>query len=331
MTDGDGIETARGTGTGTAVDWTWESGGSAIGVYRWTISAGAARSATGVLRGGGGASTLAIESVVAEPDAISPNGDGQADSTTLTYRISAPANVTIEVTDEIGSVLATLVDRVWTRAAESSTEFDGAELPDGNYNVVVTARTAAGATAQTVIPLSVNRTLGLVTATPGVFSPNGDGRKDRMTLTFDLAAAADVRIRIERDGRWVASPLAGSFLAGAQRFVWDGARAGGVLRDGEYSAVVEATGGPGSIAFSVPFVADTVAPRVRILPSERLRVEVSEPAALTLVIDGQSLKVEAKRAGVMRIPWAATVRRVRVVAWDAAGNVSEPAVRVRRD
>jgi hypothetical protein len=164
-----------------------------------------------------------------------------------------------------------------------------------------------------------------------VFSPNGDGRKDRMTVTFDLAAAVDVRIRIERDGRWVASPLTGRFLAGQQRFVWDGARAGGVLRDGEYSAVVEAIGGPGSIAFSVPFVADTVAPRVRILPSERLRVEVSEPAALTLVIDGQPLKVEAKRAGVVRIPWAVPVRRVRAVAWDPAGNVSEPAVRVRRD
>ncbi len=331
MTDGDGSETARGTGTGTAVDWTWESGGSAIGVYRWTISAGAARSATGVLRGGGGTSTLAIESVVAEPEAISPNGDGQADSTTLTYQISAPANVTIEVTDEIGSVLATLVDRVWTRAGQSSVEFDGAELPDGNYTALITARTAAGATVQTMIPLSVNRTLGLVTATPVAFSPNGDGRKDRLTLTFELAATADVRIRIERDGRWVASPLIGSYPAGPQRFVWDGVRGAGVLRDGEYTAIVEAFGGPGKIAFGVPFVTDTTAPRLRILPNERLRVEVSEPAALTLVIDGQPLKVEATRAGVVRIPWAAPVRRVRVVAWDAAGNVSEPAVRVRRD
>ena len=53
--------------------------------------------------------------LAAEPEAISPNGDGQADTTTLTYRISASANVTIEVTDAIGGVVSTVVDRVWTR------------------------------------------------------------------------------------------------------------------------------------------------------------------------------------------------------------------------
>ena len=213
----------------------------------------------GVVRaGGGGTSPLAIETAVAEPEAISPNGDGQADTTTLTYRISAPANVTVEVTDEIGGVLATLVDRVWTRAGQHTASSSTApSSPDGNYNVVVTARTAAGVSVQKVIPLSVNRTLGLVTVAPAAFSPNGDGRKDRLTLTFALAAPADVRIRIEREGRWVASPLVGSFLAGTQRFVWDGARAAGVLRDGEYTAVVEAIGGPGTIAFGVPFVSDT--------------------------------------------------------------------------
>jgi hypothetical protein len=51
---------------------------------------------------------------------------------------------------------------------------------------------------------------------------------------------------------------------------------------------------------------------------------------LTLVIDGQSLKREVKRAGVVRVPWSGPATRVRVVAWDAAGNTSGPTVRIQR-
>ena len=86
------------------------------------------------------------------------------------------------MTDAIGGVVATVVDRVWTGAGQHTVELDGALLADGSYNVVVTARTAAGASVQKVIPLSVNRTLGLVTAAPLAFSPNGDGRRDRLAL-----------------------------------------------------------------------------------------------------------------------------------------------------
>jgi hypothetical protein len=325
-----GDEVARGTGTGTAVDWTWESAGARADSYRWTISAGSARPAAGTLRAGGGTPPLAIETLVAEPEAISPNGDGQADATTLTYRLSASANVTIEVTDAIGGVVATVVDRMWTAGGQHAVELDGAMLADGTYNVVVTARTATGVSIQRVIPLSVNRTLGLVAIAPAAFSPNGDGRKDRLTLTFSLAAPADVRIRVEREGRWVASPLTASFLTGTQTFVWDGVRGTGLLRDGEYAAVVEATGGVGAISYGVSFLSDSTAPRVRILPGTGLKVEVSEPAVLTFVIDGQALRREVKRSGVVRIPWAGPATRVRVVAWDAAGNASGPVVRIRR-
>ena len=330
ITSSAGVELARGTGTGTAVDWTWDSTGVPAGTYTWTITAGAARPAVGTWRAGGGAAPLAVDDLVAEPEAISPNGDGQADTTTLRYRLSAPANVTVELTDAIGGVVATVVDRVWTRAGPHTATVAADALADGRYNVVVTARTAAGASVQKVIPLSVSRTLGLVVVTPQAFSPNGDGRKDRLTLTFSLAAPAAVRVRVEREGRWVASPLSASLTPGSQRLVWDGARAAGLLRDGEYRAVVEADDGIGAISYGVPFVSDTVAPRVRILAGRGLKVEVSEPAILTFVIDGRSLRKQVQTRGVVRIPWSGTARSVRVVAWDAAGNVSGPAVRVRR-
>jgi hypothetical protein len=325
-----GAELGRGTGAGTTVDWTWDSAGTPPGSYTWTVTAGSARPASGILRAGGGAPPLAIETAVVENEAISPNGDGQADTTVLTYRISAAANVTVEVTDEIGGVVATVVDRVWTGAGQHTVTIGGDALEDGHYNVVVTARTATDVSAQKLVPLTVNRTLGLVTVTPATFSPNGDGRRDAITMTFSLAAPADVRVRIEREGRWVASPLAASFVAGTQSIVWDGTRASGRLRDGEYQAVVEAVGGVGPISFGVPFLSDTVAPRVRILPGKGIRIEVSEPSLLTLLIDGQPLKREVKKSGVVRIAWTGPATRVRVVAWDGAGNLSAPVVRLRR-
>ena len=326
----DGREVARSGGSGTLVDWTWESAGVPSGSYRWTITAGAARPATGVLRAGAGTSSLAISALAAQPAAISPNGDGQADTATVTYRLSTAANVTVDVTDSLGGVVATLVDRVWTRAGDNTVDVDGAQLLDGGYSVVVTARTANGAEAQSVIPLAVNRTLGLVSVTPALFSPNSDGRKDALTVTFALTAPAQVRVRIVREGRWVATPLVSGLEAGVQRFSWDGMRAGGPLRDGAYEVNVEATSEVGTISFGVPFASDTAAPRVRILPGRGVRVEVSEPSTLTLVIDGRALKREVAKPGTVRIPWSGPARRVRVVAWDGAGNVSTPAVRLLR-
>jgi len=330
MTSSTGAEVARGTGTGAEVDWTWESGGTPAGAYRWTVAASSARPATGVLRAGGGAAPLVIDTVAAEPEAISPNEDGQADTAMLTYRISTAANVTVEVRDVIGGLLATVVDRGWMQAGQHTATIDGAALADGDYNIVVTARSAVGVSVQTVVPLRVNRTLGLVAVAPPAFSPNGDGRKDRLNLSFSLTTLADVRIRMEREGRWVASPLTASFPAGMQTFAWDGARSVGTLRDGEYRAVVEASSELGVISYGVPFLVDTTAPRVRILPGKRLSVEVSEPSLLTFVIDGQALGRDVRRAGVVRIPWSGPATRVRVVAWDAAGNVSGPVVRVQR-
>jgi hypothetical protein len=331
VTTAAGAHVAQGSGAGTVVDWTWDSAGAPPGSYRWTIAAGAARPATGILRAGGSTTALAIESAAALPDAISPNGDGQADAATVTYRITSAANVTVEVTDALGGVVATVVDRVWTQAGEHTVSVDGASLVDGEYSVVITARTAAGVSVQSIVPLHVNRTLGLVTSVPAAFSPNGDGRKDRLTLSFTLGAPADAVVRIERDGRWVATPLTGVFGVGTQRLEWDGSRASGMLRDGEYSAVVEVTNELGVISYGVPFVSDTVAPRVRFLPGKRVALEVSEPSVLTLVIDGRALRREVSKAGTVRIAGAGAATRVRVVAWDAAGNSSGPVLRVRRE
>ncbi|HUF02103.1 MAG TPA: peptidoglycan recognition protein [Gaiellaceae bacterium] len=321
-----GGEVARGAGTGMAVDWTWDATAALAGTYTWTISSGTARPAGGTVRAGATV-TLALQEVAAVPAGISPNGDGQADSAVLTYRLTAGANVTVEVLDPAGSPVATVVDRVWTRAGENNAVVDGALLVDGRYDVVITARRADGAEATTSVPLVVSRTLGTVAVSPTVFSPNGDGRKDRVTVTFSLASAADVRVRVLREGRGVAGLLSAQLTVGSKRVTWTGLRASGSIQDGEYSVVVDADDAVGRVTYAVPLVSDTTAPRVRILPGPRLRVEVSEPAVLRVRIGASRLRREVARAGVVRIPWSGPLGRARVVAVDAAGNTSPPAFR----
>ena len=102
------------------------------------------------------------------------------------------------------------------------------------------------------------------------------------------------------------------------------------LRDGTYQAIVEADDGIGAVSYGVAFSSDTAAPRVRILPGVPLRVRVSEPAVLAFRIDGHAYRYEAARSGVATIPWSGSATRVRVVARDAAGNVSAPVLRVSR-
>ena len=329
ITDETGLEVARGAGVGAAVDWSWDSTLATPGGYTWSIRSGSTRPATGPLRVMTRTTTFAVEAA-ATPTAISPNGDGQADTAQLDYRLSAAANVTVAVVDANSLVVATIVDRVWTDAGRHSTAVDGTALADGVYSIVLTARTAAGKQLQKTLPLTVSRTLGVVSAAPALFSPNGDGRNDSLEVTFSLTAPADVSVRIVREGRWVARPLFASYLAGQQRFVWDGSRAAGPLRDGAYSAIVEVTDAVvRTTSVSVSFTSDTTSPRVKILPEDPLRVEVSEPALLTLRIDGAVRQREVKRAGIVRIPWSGRAARVRVVAQDAAGNSSRPVVRVR--
>jgi hypothetical protein len=267
-----------------------------------------------------------IGAAATAPSGITPNGDGQGDTAQLTFSLSTPANVTVDVVDSTGVIAATVLDRVWSRAGTHSLTVDGAALTDGAYSVVVRAHTATSGEVVASSPLTVSRTLGLV-AVPEVFSPNGDGRLDRLDIRFALAAPATVTVRIVRDGRWVASPLISQALfAGQQRVLWDGSRSDGRLREGTYEAVVEVSDEVGTVSFGLRFVSDTIAPRIDLLPGRRLRAAVSEPAVLQIRINGEFLRREVKRPGVVLVRWSEPLRRASVVAWDDAGNRS-PVVR----
>jgi hypothetical protein len=320
--DAAGNAVASSPGTGANVDWTWDATTTPPGNYSYLIrSDQSVTPASGVI--GGGDVSLAVAGLSVDPETVSPNGDSLADSTTITYTLNTPANVAVRVLDVLGAEVATF-PKTWKRAGEHVIRFDPAPLPDGIFRIELAANATGGRVATAVTQLAVTRTLGSVAVTRLAFSPNGDGRADQISFRFALAAPAEVRLRILKNGKWVATPFSGPLEAGVKKVDWDGVKRVGRLVDGMYEAIVEATDPIATSTVALPFAADTRQPRLRIVQRSPLRIWVSEPARLTLRFGTRSLVHEALVAGTARISNAPRLGIVRAVAWDPAGNKSIP-------
>jgi hypothetical protein len=320
ITDALGNQVAAGSGLGTSVDWTWDATAAPVGAYAWSIEAPGVLPAAGTI-GGGPAATLALTRVRVEPGIVTPNADGREDATTISYVLSVPATVTATLIDPNGVALATLFSEA-RPAGEQSFLFSAESVADGAYRIQLTA-SAGGKQAAASMRLVVNRTLGFVQAGREVFSPNRDGRVDALPVKFFLATPADVKLRILKAGRWVATPFAGPLTAGPQTLSYDGAKRVGRLLDGEYEAEVAATTLLGTVAHRIEFRSDTRSPQLRLVSLSPLRIWVSEPSRVVVWSDAQRFQLDAH--GRARVPAPAAPRKVKALAWDEAGNVSRAA------
>ncbi len=325
VTDSRGAVVASNGGYGQTIDWTWAATGVAAGSYSYAIRAPDVTPAVGTLGGSVPEGTLSVSGLSAEPGTLTPNADGADDETTIAYTLSAPAVVTVTVRDALGQDV-TRVSRAWRRAGEHTLRLDGVNLPDGVYQVEIEAQAEGGRSASGSVQVTVTRTLGALVADRAAFSPNGDGRADRIGLSFRLQAPAEVRVRILRDRKWVATAFSGPLERGVRRVVWDGAKRLGRARDGTYEAVVEATDVFTTVSLAVPLGLDTVAPKIRIVRRSPLKVWVSEPVRLSLRVGTRSFKRDVAAAGESRVS-APHLGLIRIVAWDAAGNSSGPVSR----
>ena len=322
--DASGSSVGSSAGFGPNVDWVWDATRLPPGSYSYAI--GSEESVTPALGAiGGGEAALSVAGLAADPETVSPNDDDVADATTITYTLTSAANVTLKVRDDFGGEVATIAGKTWKRAGEHALRFDPGVLADGIFQIELSASATGGRQATATTQIAVSRTLGDVRAARLAFSPNADGRADRIAFRFKLAGPAEVRLRILKQGKWVATPFTGPLDRGVRQVEWDGAKRVGRLIDGTYDAVVEATDAVATSTVAVPFTADTRQPSVRIVHRFPLRLWVSEPARVTLRFGTRSLVHEALGAGEARVPNAPKLGIVRAVAWDAAGNTSIPA------
>jgi hypothetical protein len=315
VTDEAAAVVAVGRGEGTAVDWTWDATAFPPARYAYTIEAGAdLRPATGLV--GQRATSLTLTGARATPRTFTPNGDSVADSTTIAYTISLPANVTATLRDAAGVTLATLFSED-KRAGRHTFRFSAQGIPDGRYAIVITARTPNAREVRSEVPIVIDRTLAALKAVTPAVSPNGDRRNEELAVTFVLATPATAKLRIVRGSRTVATPFDGPLGAGPQRLTWTPN-----LGEGSYAAVVEVAGPWGVRAQTARFVVDVTRPRVRLLSARLMRFSVSEGGTLIVTAGGQTARVPVARRGWVLVPSLAGAGRFSAVLWDFAGNRS---------
>jgi hypothetical protein len=253
-----GGQVARGAGTSTAVAWTWNAVGAAPGAYTWTIEAGPdTRPAQGtigrvpapvpqppaeILSG------LALDAIV-----LSPDGDGIADTTTVSYTLTGRAAVTATVKDSSGTAVITLFSGQLQGARRQSFTYPAEGLADGAYVLTVSAVGEDGRTGRVEAPFAVDRTLSGLSLTTQLMTPNGDGADDTLGIGFSLSVAATVTVQIEQAGVAAASVFAGQLPAGPSQVFWDGTTPAGSAPDGSYEAAVIVNGPFGVTRHSAPF------------------------------------------------------------------------------
>jgi flagellar hook assembly protein FlgD len=314
-----------GAGTGTAIDWTWDSrGANPTAPYAWVMAAGAeVRPAAGTL--GAKLAGLTLAGVKATP----PRIDGTtATSTTIAYALSVPANVTAELVNSAGTAIATLFSEDKPAGAQSFT-FTADAVPDGRYTIRLTARDANARTATASVVVLVSRTVLAFAADASAISPNGDRRFDAVKFTLALAQPVNAVLALVR-GKTSIPLFAGPLQQGEQELPWNGLdETGARVADGKYRATLTIGTPPLAYSESIPMTVDTRAPRLTLVSLSPPRVKVGERATVVGKVNGKRIATIPK-SGVFRLPFSGTVRSLRLVARDLAGNDSKPVTWPRR-
>jgi N-acetylmuramoyl-L-alanine amidase-like protein len=299
VADPTGAVIGTGAGTSDVIDWTWDASTAPQAAYTWTISAGSdVRPASGVI--GTAPVPLAIKSLNATPRTIT-------DTTQITYTLTAAASVTATLRDAAARDVATLFTQQH-QPGKQTFKLTATNVPEGHFQLVLTAANGK-TTVSAAVPVVIDRTVTKFTVAPAV--TNGD-----LTFSFLLARVAAVQLDIQRAGKTVAPVYSATLPPGAQSVGWNAAG----TKDGTYAGALTTSGEVGSATRTLLFRIDTKPPTLRATSFSNLRFWVSEPAKITLIVNGARV-VRSVRAGAFSYRHG-RVRSVRIIARDAAGNLS---------
>jgi hypothetical protein len=333
-----GAIVATGEGSTADIHWTWSSAGAGKGPFTWSMQGGSSvLAATGTLGTAKAAApaadpvpttpttsaAAAISALTASPAVVSPNADGTGGYVSVDFALSAAASVTVKANPATpGSISPLTLLSAALPAGDNSFSWSLAGLPDGAYQLIVTATSKGGGSSVQSVPVTVDRSLTGLAASSPLISPNGDGVNDTTAITFTLTQSFPVQLLIERAGAVIGTVFAGELGPGPQTITWDGTTGGVRVADGTYEAVVAVTDGIGAIPFEIPVAVDTTPPVLTLLDAGTLRFQLNEAATVTATVNGQPVVV-VEPAGVFSIPWPnGPVTILSAQARDAAGNLS---------
>jgi hypothetical protein len=319
VTDPSGTVAAQGTGTGSVVDWTWDATAASVQKYTWTIATPGARSASGAI--GAGSVALAVQNAAATASLLSPGGDPIDDTTTVAYTLTTSATVTATFSDPDGTVLSTLFAQPKPAGAQSFTFTATPGLTPGAYSIQIAAVSAAGKIASATVPLVIDDTLDAFASTPQVFSA---AKSAAVALTFTLnRAPVSTQFTVLRGSEVVANPPNSIAATGPQTLTWDGTLDDGTTApDGDYTLSLAITDQYTSFVRTALVTLDSTAPKIVVLSYRTMKFRLSEPVTLTLVVGTSRYSRTLKKPATTTFWLKRKPRAYRLVATDAAGNVS---------
>ena len=244
VADAKGTVVAHGSGTGTLVDWTWQSP-AVKASYQWSIATDGALSATGTIGGPVKApppAALTITGVTTMPAVVAPAPDGSGATAEVTFTLSVAAHITATLTDASGNSQQ-LFDGD-ELAGTNSVAWDAAGVADGRYSLTLVAKTSTATATQTE-PVIVDRTLTGLTV-------------QDTSLSFSLSQAVPVVITVQQGSSVLATLYSGTLAAGQHTVSWDGTDGlGTAFPPGDYTLVVTYTDALGTVPVSAPVVLQT--------------------------------------------------------------------------
>ncbi len=256
--------------------------------------------------------------------AISPNGDGTADTLAVTGRLSEPATWSASISASGGATLVAAGGEGDAFAIVWDGTVNGTPVPDGRYDVRVTATDAWGNSGAAVsLALRVDRTPPVVKATfpatPTVISPDGDGATDTLRTAYTASEAGTLTITV-RDAAGVAVDTSQvPAVAGASAVVWDGrGSTGAPVPDGAYTYEIVARDAAGNAA-------PPIARRVLVTTTigwVRSTAGVIDPATPTAVVRDATLSFTLARPAV--VTWSMADAKGRSVRFLAKGQQMAP-------
>lgn len=205
--------------------------------------------------------TGAYAAPAAEP-VLSPNGDGVAETQSLTYKLVRPSTVAVTLVgpDAVARTLEAgpKPPGVYPFAWQGLTA-DGAPEPEGAWRFSVSAVDDQGQTSTADRSFSLNRTLGFLAVSPSLLRVSAGGPS--LAASFTLARPATVRATVETAaGAVVAVPARANLVAGPQTIAWSGRVSGNKLaHTGRYRLRIAAVNELGRTELAQPFSVRRVA------------------------------------------------------------------------
>jgi flagellar hook assembly protein FlgD len=186
---------------------------------------------------------------------LSPNGDLVAESQALSYKLVAPANVTVNLIGpdkavrplDAGPKVPGAYRLSWNGLSSA-----GLPEPEGTWRFSVTALDDQGQTSTADRFFALNRTLGALSVSPAMLlvRPDGPSLQASFTLTRPAKIAATVHTA---SGALFAVADRRTLEAGQQTISWNG-RAGRTLaHSGRYTVRITATNEFGRVELAAPF------------------------------------------------------------------------------